>query len=60
MREIARLSGGISLDELKKETSELFGFKRLTAGFSDILDRAVSVGLKSNRLRWERNLLFAA
>jgi len=45
---------------LKKETSELFGFKRLTAGFSDILDRAVSVGLKSNRLRWERNLLFAA
>ena len=60
MREIARLSGGIALDELKKETSEIFGFKRLTSGFSDTLDRALSVGLKAGRLRWEGQLLKAA
>lgn len=59
MREIALLSGGIALDELKKETSEIFGFKRLTAGFSDTMDRAVSVGLDTGRLRWEAHLLRA-
>ena len=60
MREIAQMSGGITLDELKKEASEIFGFKRLTAGFSDTMDLALSVGLKAGRLRWEGKLLFAA
>lgn len=57
MREIALLSGGITLEELKKETSEVFGFKRLTAGFSDTMDHALAVALKSGRLRWEGQLL---
>lgn len=35
------------------------GSKRLTAGFSDTMDRAVSVGLKEGRLRRDGSLLLA-
>lgn len=51
MRDIALPSEGITIDELKRQTIEIFGFKRLTPGLSDTLDRAVAVGLKTGRLR---------
>ena len=57
MREIASLSGGITFAELKKETSEIFGFKRLTQGLGDTMDLALSVGLTANRLRWDGTFL---
>lgn len=57
MREIAAQSGGITFAELKKETSDVFGFKRLTQGISDTMDVALSVGLATNRLRWDGTFL---
>ncbi len=57
MREVARQSGGINVEELKTDTREIFGFKRLTAGFSDTLDRALAIGLETGRLRWDNNLI---
>lgn len=57
MREVARRSGGINVEELKTETREIFGFKRLTAGFSDTLDGALAIGLETGRLRWDQNLI---
>ncbi len=59
MRAVALASGGITLDELKKETSELFGFRRLTASVGEALDVALQVAIGTGRLRWENELLRA-
>lgn len=59
MREVARLSAGITSDELKKATSEEFGFRRLTAGMTAILDDALDLALVTGRLRRRGQLLHA-
>ena len=57
LHEVALASGGITPEELKKVTSELFGFRRLTAGVGEALDAALTLALQTGRLRWENELL---
>ncbi len=56
MREIALLSGGITSEDLKREASGLFGFKRLAAGLNSVMENAISVGLAEGRLHREGEL----
>jgi hypothetical protein len=59
MRDVARRSGGINEAELMKETSELFGFHRLTPRTGNVLDAALLVALETGRLVLDRHLLRA-
>jgi hypothetical protein len=50
MVEIVRLSGGISVSELHRETIRLFGGKRRTAGVTARLNEGLQYGVDTERL----------
>ena len=50
MVEIVRLSGGISVSELHRETIRLFGGKRRTAGITARLNEGLQYGVDTERL----------
>ncbi|MGE2718464.1 DUF3320 domain-containing protein [Mycolicibacterium celeriflavum] len=51
MRIVAELAGGIGIDELKRETLNMFGGKRLTAAISARLEAALQRATSDNRLQ---------
>ena len=50
MVEIVRLSGGISVSELHRETIRIFGGKRRTAGITERLNEGLQYGMDTERL----------
>ncbi|TSE16656.1 DUF3320 domain-containing protein [Arthrobacter sp. KBS0703] len=50
MVDIVRLSGGIAVDELHRETIRTFGGKRLTAGVTARLNEGLQYGVDTKRL----------
>jgi hypothetical protein len=50
MVEIVRLSGGISVEELHRDTIRVFGGKRLTAGVTARLNEALQYGVDTESL----------
>ena len=50
-RSVSESSAGMSHDELLRETLDVFGGKRLTAGITARLDSGVQAALRDGRLR---------
>lgn len=57
MVEIVRLSGGISVDELHRDTIRVFGGKRLTAGITARLNEGLQYGVDTGRLELRGELV---
>lgn len=57
---VAELSGGMSHDELKRESLSFFGGKRLTDGIGTRLDAGVAFALSSGRIELRPNGLYVA
>lgn len=60
MVEVARLSGGISVAELHRETIRFFGAKRRTAGVTARLNQGLQYGLDTERLELRGELVHLA
>ncbi|WP_308293066.1 DUF3320 domain-containing protein [Pseudarthrobacter raffinosi] len=60
MMEIVRLSGGISVDELHRDTIRVFGGKRLTAGITARLNEGLHYGVDTGRLELRGELVHVA
>lgn len=50
MAVVADLSGGMTEEEIKRESLSLFGGKRVTSGIGDRLSEALDTGLRTGRL----------
>lgn len=60
MVEIVRLSGGISVEELHRDTIRVFGGKRLTAGVTARLNEGLQYGVDTERLELRGELVHLA
>lgn len=60
MVEIVRLSGGISVEELHRDTIRIFGGKRLTAGITARLNEGLQYGVDTERLELRGELVHLA
>ncbi|WP_284762852.1 hypothetical protein [Arthrobacter sp. efr-133-R2A-63] len=60
MVEIVRVSGGIAVDELHRETIRTFGGKRLTAGVTARLNEGLQYGVNTERLELRAELVLLA
>lgn len=60
MVEIVRFSGGISVDELHRDTIRVFGGKRLTAGITARLNEGLQYGVDTGRLELRGELVHLA
>jgi hypothetical protein len=60
MVEIVRLSGGISVSELHRETIKIFGGKRRTAGITARLDEGLQYGVDTGRLELRGDVVHLA
>lgn len=60
MVDVVRLSGGISVSELHRETIRLFGGKRRTAGVTARLNEGLQYGVDTNRLELRGDMVHIA
>jgi hypothetical protein len=60
MVEIVRLSGGISVSELHRETIRIFGGKRRTAGITARLNEGLQYGVDTARLELQGDVVHLA
>ncbi|WCI09630.1 DUF3320 domain-containing protein [Arthrobacter sp. OVS8] len=60
MVEIVRLSGGISVSELHRETIRVFGGKRRTAGITSRLNEGLQYGVDTERLELRGDVVHLA
>ena len=60
MVHVVRLSGGISISELHRETIRLFGGKRRTAGVTARLNEGLQYGVDTSRLELQGDVVHVA
>ena len=59
MAALAKASGGMPIDELRREALTVFGGRRMTKGITERLDAAVALGVRHGRLDLTNGLVTA-
>lgn len=60
MVEIVRTSGGITVEELHRDTIRVFGGKRLTSGITARLNEGLQYGVDTERLELQGDVVHVA